>query len=99
MELQEEVREGVCRLSIVGEMTIYSALELKSRLLGALAGSGVLELQVEDVTEVDTAGLQLLFLVKREAVAAGKQVQLLAPSPALQEALQHYCVNLSLESI
>ncbi|MBX3350214.1 MAG: STAS domain-containing protein [Nitrospira sp.] len=99
MELQETFCEGVCRLHVAGEMTIYSALELKPRLLGALRGSNRLELEVDGVTEVDTAGLQLLFLLKREATATGKEMELLAPSDALQEALQQYYVNSRLENI
>ncbi|MEQ1794505.1 MAG: STAS domain-containing protein [Nitrospira sp.] len=99
MDVQEETNGSVCQLRIAGEMTIYTALELKPRLLGSLAQCDRLEVQVSDVTEVDTAGLQLLLLAKREASSAGKQVQVLAPSPAMQEAMQQFYLNANLESL
>lgn len=98
MEIQEEMNGTVCQLRIAGEMTIYTALELKPRLLGSLAQCKKLELQASDVTEVDTAGLQLLLLAKREAMSTGKQMEVLAPSQAMQEAMQQFFLNACLES-
>lgn len=99
MEIQEESNGSVCRVRIAGEMTIYTALELKPRLLGPLAQYDRLEVQTSDVTEVDTAGLQLLLLAKREASSAGKQIQVLAPSQAMQEAMQQFYMNAELDSL
>jgi anti-anti-sigma factor len=93
MDVREEQAGPICRFHVAGEMTIYTALDLKPRLLGALAGCTTLEVHGSDVTEVDSSGLQLLLLAKREAQAAGKQIQVLSPSQALQEAMQQFCLG------
>lgn len=99
MDVQEEVAGTVCRLHVAGEMTIYSALELKERLLGSLSRYAEVDVDSSSVTEVDSAGLQLLLLAKREARSAGKRMQVSAPSPAMQEALQQFSLSPALESL
>lgn len=99
MDIQEDINGSVCQLRIAGEMTIYTALELKPRLLGSLVRCNSLEIHASDVTEVDTAGLQLLLLAKREAASAGKQVRVLDPSQAMQEAMQQFYLDADLEAL
>ena len=60
------------RLAIQENMTIYQAQAQKDLLLSALAGTDSLELDLSRVAEIDTAGLQILMLVKREAARGGK---------------------------
>ena len=55
-----------CRVHIGGEMTIYDAAELKEKLMGVMEDSRPLELNLSKVTELDSAGVQLLMLVKKE---------------------------------
>lgn len=74
-------------LRIGGDMTIYQAAGLKEELLQALAGAGGLELDLSDVSEIDTAGVQLLMLARNTALANGQVLRLLAPSAAVQEVL------------
>lgn len=70
------------------EMTIYNAAEMKNRLLLALAESSTaLELDLSPVQELDSAGLQVLLLLKREAAAAGKTLYLSRHSPAVLDVL------------
>lgn len=70
-------------LRLEGELTIYSAGETKLRLLEALGRAKSLDIELADVTEVDTAGLQLLILAKDEAARQGKSLRYLNHSPAL----------------
>ena len=70
-------------LIITEDLTIYHALEQKQLLLDALAKSSELELNLSQVSEMDTAGLQLLVLLKKEAQRAGKQVRIVAHSQAV----------------
>lgn len=74
-------------IALDGELTIYRAAELKPLLLAALPGTGPILLDLAEVTEVDTAGVQLLLLMRREALAAGRTLHLLHPSMAVAEAL------------
>lgn len=63
-------------LTVTEDLTIYHALELKEKLLDALAQTADLELNLAQVGEMDTAGLQLLVLLKKEAQRAGKCVRI-----------------------
>ena len=75
-------------IAIGGELTIYRAAELKPLLLAALPGTGPIELNLAEVSEVDTAGLQLLMLLRREAQALGRALHLRSPSLAMVEAFE-----------
>ena len=55
------------RLAVEGELTIITAAEDKERLLGALQTSSGLRVDLAAVEEIDTAGLQVLLLARREA--------------------------------
>src|SRR4029453_5133447 len=70
------------RIAVAGPMTIYEAAPGKRALLEALGRGVELEIDLSGVTELDTAGIQLLLLVKREASTAHKIVRLTAPRPA-----------------
>ena len=71
-------------LSIVGELTIYRAAELKDALLAEAALPGG-RLDLGGVTDIDTAGLQLLLLARREAAACGHVLPLQPVSAAVRE--------------
>jgi anti-sigma B factor antagonist len=75
-------------LRIEGEMSIYRATELKEALLAPLASASALEVDLSGVTEIDTAGLQLLMLAKIVALARGCELRLLAHSPAVLDVLE-----------
>jgi anti-anti-sigma factor len=74
-------------LVVTNDLTIYHALELKPALLDALATTQELELNLSQVSEMDTAGLQLLILLKKEAQRAGKCVRIVAHSQAVSSVI------------
>jgi anti-sigma B factor antagonist len=63
-----------------GELSIYRAAALKDVLLAPLAAGSMIELDLAGVTEIDTAGLQLLMLAKNTALALGGDLRLSASS-------------------
>ena len=67
-------------LSIEGELTIFRAMELKPLML---AEPPVTEIDLSGVTDLDTAGVQLLMLAKKTALAQGREVTLIGHSPAV----------------
>ena len=79
-------------LMLDGELDIYRAAPLKDLLLEALAaadrdGHG-LELNLAGVTELDSAGLQLLMLAKKDAQRRQRELHLVAHSPAVVEVFE-----------
>jgi anti-anti-sigma factor len=71
------------RISLSEDLTIYHALEQKQVLLDAIAVTSDLELDLSQVSEMDTAGLQLLIMLKKEALRTGKRVSIVAHSQAV----------------
>jgi anti-sigma B factor antagonist len=78
----------VGKLAIDGELTIYSAAKYKGELLEALANHEELELDLSEVGEMDSAGLQLLLILKQEAQAMERQLRLTNHSQAVYEILE-----------
>lgn len=90
MEIAVATKGSMCRAQITGEVSIYHAVEFKERVLALLETCGELELNLAGVTELDTAGLQILLLAKREAERAGKGLHLIAHSDAAREVIELY---------
>ncbi len=82
--------EGRCKAVVEGSMTIYEAAADKPLLLSALAAATEAEIDLSSVDEMDTAGLQLLILLKRESLKAGKVLRLTGHSPASLDVLERY---------
>ena len=81
-------QEAEHRLVIDGELSIYRATELRQVLLDWSAqceAEAVLDLS--GVTEMDSAGLQLLLALERTLAQQGQTLQLAALSPAVAEVL------------
>ena len=66
-----EYRESDFRICLDGPVTLASAAEMKERLLAGLFTANGLELNLERATEIDIAGLQLLWAAAREAKRNG----------------------------
>jgi len=82
--------EGRYKAVVEGSMTIYEAAADKPLLLSALAAATEAEIDLSSVDEMDTAGLQLLILLKRESLKAGKVLRLTGHSPASLDVLERY---------
>jgi anti-anti-sigma factor len=80
-------------LEIAGEVTIYSALPLHQAVLTSLAEADTIELDLSGVTELDTAGVQQLLLLAREARARGSRFSVSAQSPATRDVFELYRIN------
>lgn len=78
------------RLLLKGDMNIYSAQDIKRQFLEHLDSAAELEINLAQVGEIDTAGFQVLYLVKREAIKGGKTLCLTSHSPAVLEIMDLY---------
>jgi anti-anti-sigma factor len=75
------------RITLTGGLNIYNAPQVKTQLLQAVASAAHVELDLLKVEELDTAGLQVLVLAKREAIRHGHRLAIVAHSAEVQEAL------------
>lgn len=90
MEASLDDRDGQRCLHVRGELTIYAAGAMRTALLDALAGAAELEIDLSGVTEIDTAGVQLLVAAKREALATGLPLRMSGHSVATVELIDLY---------
>ena len=89
-----------CPLALDGEVTVQVAADLKPRILAALdTAGGEIEVELSAVSELDTAGLQLLLMLKQQAGRQGRPLRLVDPSLAVQEVLALTRLDLRLEPI
>ena len=72
-----------CRIAIEGEMTIGTAAELLRGLATPLVRCEEIEVNLSGVSEIDSAGLQLMVAAKREAVAKNKILRFVEHSQAV----------------
>jgi anti-sigma B factor antagonist len=72
-------------LKIDGELTIFRAAELKPALL---AEPPVTEIDLSGVTDLDTAGVQLLMLAKKTAVTQGRDLHLTGHSAVVMDVFE-----------
>jgi anti-anti-sigma factor len=86
MNIGETSQGAAACLAVEGEMTIYRAAELHPMLLEAVRTHDAPALDLSDVTEFDSAGMQLLLVARREAQRLGRQLTLRGTSPAVRDA-------------
>ena len=77
-------------LRLDGELTIYRAQELKRALTDALEPAPALRVDLAAVSEIDSAGVQLLLAAKKTADAGGKALALVNPSASVASCLALY---------
>lgn len=76
---------GTGTLCIEGELTIYRAMELKPAMLPATPLSTI---DLSAVSEIDSAGIQLLMMAKRHASAHDQVLKLVGHSPAVLDVFE-----------
>lgn len=87
--MTESTRE-VSRLTIEDDLTIYNAVDMKQRLLEAVRGPHALDLDLSGVGDIDTAGVQILVLAKRESQRLGHPMRIVSHSQAVRAVLEAY---------
>lgn len=85
MSIGETSQGAAACLAVEGEMTIYRAAELHPALLDMVRTQDAPVLDLTDVTEFDSAGVQLLLVARREAERLGKRLALRGASAAVRD--------------
>ncbi|MGR8930025.1 MAG: STAS domain-containing protein [Gammaproteobacteria bacterium] len=89
----KQQNNGVTQLALQGEMTIYTALEQKSAFFPYLHASQELQIDLSGVHEIDSAGLQLLLFLKREAAERQIKLSLIQHSQEVVDVLELLNLN------
>lgn len=93
MEIKLENKDGLLTARISGEMNIYHAHGLKKGVKEALASPEPLQIDLSGATELDSTGLQLLLLARREAERSGKPLSVVNASEAASAVIELFSVG------
>ncbi len=84
MEIDRKSPEDI-EIRLAGELSIYGVAALHDELLAGLGAPRRIRLDLDQVEECDTAGLQWLLALRRWALARDVDLQIEAVSEAVRE--------------
>ena len=88
--------KGLCKLAIDEDMTIYAIDALKQGISEEIDSYNRFELNLADVEEIDSAGIQLLLAFRSELIQKKKEFKLTAMSDAVAKLIETYGISDSL---
>jgi anti-anti-sigma factor len=88
LSIEYEEKNGVHGFKIRGEMTVYTALEQKNGIFRQLQNSRPCHVDLSEVSEIDSAGLQILLLLKEESAKRNIELHFIQHSKAVVEVLE-----------
>lgn len=88
MDVVEQQSGATCCVTLSGSLDIYCAAEMRERLAALLRQHPVLELNLAEVEEIDTSGVQLLLAAKQMASNLGHTLKLTAHSTPVLATLE-----------
>jgi anti-sigma B factor antagonist len=85
----DPLREGLVRVSPAGEVDLSTAAQLRDSLLGAIRDLGPERLEVDlvDVSFLDSTGVSVLLAAEAAAKAADCQLAVVNPQPRVRRVL------------
>ena len=84
--VSEETEDS--QIDLDATLTIQNVVKLHEKLKNSLAMHDEIEINASDVSSIDTATLQLLVSLKKDAVKLQKKVTIIYPSPRFVESAQ-----------
>lgn len=85
MSQHEQTHGNAAQFALEGDLTIYRAAELKEIIAQRIAHAEEIEIDLSQVGEIDSAGLQLLVSAKLEAVSKNKALHFVGHSKPVLE--------------
>ncbi|MBK8394490.1 MAG: STAS domain-containing protein [Leptospiraceae bacterium] len=67
-----------CKISLVGRCTIYTVSKLKESFIEVIAANQNILIDLEKVTDFDTAGLQLFIAAKNMGTRENKKIKFIS---------------------
>ncbi|BAL23183.1 lipid asymmetry maintenance protein MlaB [Azoarcus sp. KH32C] len=80
MSIDVKCDGSAARVSLNGELNIYTVAEIKASLADCMEHADRIEIDLFGVSDIDTAGLQLMLIAKRDP---GKEVHFVNHPPCV----------------
>lgn len=93
MAKNKQVKNG--KLEIGNSLSIFDAAMLHEKIIEVYKNSDVVEIDLKDITNCDTAGIQLLYSLKKSSLNDGKELNILNPSSAVEDTLNRMSISLN----
>lgn len=74
-------------MEIGSSLTVYNIAELHDKFKEIINNSDRVEIDLENITDCDTSGIQLLYSLKKSCLNKDKEISIINPSAAVNEAL------------
>lgn len=87
MKIMTAQIDGSAIVGIVGDLRIATVADAKPELVAALAACEAIQIDLSDVGQIDTAGIQLLLMVRAGARAKGKGFAVVGQTESFRTAL------------
>ena len=84
--------EGLCSFIFNEDLTIYVVDQFKKDISKAIENNKRFELNLADVEEVDSSGIQLLIALKSELDKKGKEFKLTVMSASVTKLIKEFCL-------
>jgi anti-anti-sigma factor len=85
MNIHIKHSENGAQAKLAGELTIYTVTEIKTALAEVMGSVDDIEVDLSDVTEIDTAGLQLMLIARRHP---GKDFRFVNLPPSVRHLIE-----------
>ncbi len=89
----DEKKEEQAFLKLEGPLTVYEVTEMRDMLIASMNGSRQMILDLQGVTECDTAGIQLLLSARKKAVRDQKFLRITDCSDSVKQAAERIGIN------
>ncbi len=86
-------KNGLCKLAINEDLTIYNIDEVKKEINEKIEKVDTLEIDLENVEEIDSSGIQLLIALKNEFKKNNKKIIFSALSGPVNKIIDCYGIN------
>ena len=91
MGRKKQVNNG--NIEIDTSLSIFNAALIHEKITEAYKKYDRIEIDLKEITDCDTAGIQLLYSLKKSCIEAGKEISLINPSEAVIEALNRMSMS------
>lgn len=80
-------------IEIDTSLSIFNAATLHEKIADTYKRFDRINIDLKDITDCDTAGIQLLYALKKSCLDAGKEISLTNPSDAVTDALKRMSMS------
>ena len=80
-------------IEIDTSLSIFNAASIHEKITEAYTKYESIEIDLKDITDCDTAGIQLLYSLQKSCLNNGKKISLINPSDAVTSALERMSMS------